>query len=150
MLCHECHYHAPYGQTRIDKRKIFKATYLTSDLISKCKRYLRIKGTRDTLLLLQIYLWMLESNGIQASNQWRGKKLEKDVFCLITSEEQRKNSESPWGIEPQTFGFCASMLYHWATETLWWARPITKFIYDTVPEVHSHQWQNEQCWQWMC
>ena len=69
MLCHECHYHAPYGQTRIDKRKIFKATYLTSDLISKCKRYLRIKGTRDTLLLLQIYLWMLESNGIQASNQ---------------------------------------------------------------------------------
>ena len=35
---------------------------------------------------------------------------------------QRKNSESPWVIEPQTFGF-----EHLATETLWRARPITKF-----------------------
>ena len=25
--------------------------------------------------------------------------------------------ESPWGIEPETFGFRAPMLYHWATET---------------------------------
>ena len=31
-------------------------------------------------------------------------------FCLVTSVGQRKNSEPPWGIEPQTFGFCASML----------------------------------------
>ena len=29
-----------------------------------------------------------------------------------------KNSESPWGIEPQTFGFGAPMLYLWATETM--------------------------------
>ena len=28
--------------------------------------------------------------------------LEKEVFRLVISVEQRKNSESPWGIEPQT------------------------------------------------
>ena len=49
---------------------------------------------------------------------------------LLMSTEQRKNSESPWGIEPQTFRFHTPMLYHWATETL---RPIMNFIYDTYP-----------------
>ena len=29
-----------------------------------------------------------------------GKEIEKDVFHLVTSVEQRKNSESLWGIEP--------------------------------------------------
>ena len=39
-------------------------------------------------------------------------KLEKDVvFCLVTSVGQRKNSESPWGIKPQTFGIHASVLW---------------------------------------
>ena len=52
---------------------------------------------------------------------------------------QRKNSEFPWGIEPQTFGFCTAMLYHWARETLWWERPITKFIHDTHC-AHCRQW----------
>ena len=46
-----------------------------------------------------------------------GKEIEKDVFRLVTSLGQRKNSESPWVIEPQTFGFRARMLYHRATET---------------------------------
>ena len=55
--------------------------------------------------------------------------IKKDVFCLVTSTGQRKNSESPWGIEPLTFKFYASMLYYWATETLQWARSITKFIW---------------------
>ena len=44
----------------------------------------------------------------------------KDIvrgFHLVMSMKQRKNSESPWGIEPQTFGFCIPMFYHWATET---------------------------------
>ena len=45
-----------------------------------------------------------------------GKEIEKDVFCLVTSVGQRKKAEYPWGIEPQTFGFCAPMLYRWATE----------------------------------
>ena len=31
-------------------------------------------------------------------------------FRLVTSAGQRKNSESPWGIERQTFGFPAPML----------------------------------------
>ena len=34
-----------------------------------------------------------------------GKKVEKDVFRLVTSVGQRKNSESPRGIESQIFGF---------------------------------------------
>ena len=46
-----------------------------------------------------------------------GKEIEKDVFRLVTSLGQRKKSESPWVIEPQTFGFRARMLYHLATET---------------------------------
>ena len=46
-----------------------------------------------------------------------GKEIEKYVFRLVTNVKERKNSESPWGIEPQTFGFRAHMLYHWATET---------------------------------
>ena len=50
-------------------------------------------------------------------------------FRLVMSVGQRKNSESPWGIEPQTFGFRAPMLFHWATETLRWTRSITKFIW---------------------
>ena len=41
-----------------------------------------------------------------------GKGMEKDVFRLVTNVGQRKNSESSWGIEPQTFRFRAPMLYH--------------------------------------
>ena len=37
------------------------------------------------------------------------KEIEKDVFRHFTSLGERKNSESPWGIEPQTFGFCAHL-----------------------------------------
>ena len=59
------------------------------------------------------------------------KEIEKDGFCLVMSVGQRKNSESSRGIAPQTFGFLALMLYHWATETLWWMRSITKFIWHT-------------------
>ena len=34
-----------------------------------------------------------------------GEELRKMFFCLVTSVGQRKNSESPLGIEPQTFAF---------------------------------------------
>ena len=53
-------------------------------------------------------------------------------FHLVTSIGQRKYSEPWWGIESQTFGFCALMLYHWARETLRWARSITKFMTDVL------------------
>ena len=56
-----------------------------------------------------------------------GKDIKKDVFRLVTSVGQRKNSESPQRIEPQTFGFRALMLYHGAT--LRSVRSITKFIW---------------------
>ena len=52
------------------------------------------------------------------------KGIERCFFHLVTSVGQRKNSESPWGIEPQTFGFRAPMLYHWATETPRWAKVV--------------------------
>ena len=55
--------------------------------------------------------------------------IKKDVFRLVMSVAWRKNSESPWGIKPQTFTFHTPMLYHWTTETLQWARSITKFIW---------------------
>ena len=64
----------------------------------------------------------------------------KMYFWLVTSAKQRKNSESPWGIKPQTFGFHNLMLYHWATETLSWARPIVKsylFIYKIIQIVRT-------------
>ena len=38
-----------------------------------------------------------------------GKETEKDVFLLVTSVGKRNTSESPWGIEPQTFGFHAHL-----------------------------------------
>ena len=48
---------------------------------------------------------------------------------------QKRGTEKkfPWGMEPQTLGFCALMLYHWVTETLWRTRPLkssasSKFI----------------------
>ena len=36
---------------------------------------------------------------------------ERCFFCLVTSMGQRKNSESPQEIKPQTFRFCALILY---------------------------------------
>ena len=36
----------------------------------------------------------------------------KMFFWLVTRVGQRKNSESPWGIKPQTFGFHNLMLFH--------------------------------------
>ena len=60
------------------------------------------------------------------------KEIEKDVFHLFMSMGQRKNSEFPWGIEPQTFRNLHSvMLYHWDTETLWWVRSLMRFTLHT-------------------
>ena len=41
-------------------------------------------------------------------------------FILLS--QAWKNEKNPWGIDPQTFRFHSPMLYHWATETPWWAR----------------------------
>ena len=49
-----------------------------------------------------------------------GKEKEKDVFRLQCHERGRKKKSEPlYGIEPQTFGIRALMLYHRTTETLW-------------------------------
>ena len=86
-------------------------------------------------------LWLVNSAGRISMygpltlKVFRIEILDKIFLRLVTSVGQSKNSEFPSGIEPQTFGFRAAMLYHWATETLWWVRPITKFIYDTRPGI---------------
>ena len=49
-----------------------------------------------------------------------GKEIEKDVFHLVMSVGKRKKILSPceeWNLRP--FGFCVSMLYPQALETLW-------------------------------
>ena len=50
------------------------------------------------------------------------------MLFVLSLAWDKKNSEFPQGIEPQTFGFRAPMFYHWATETPLWARSITKVI----------------------
>ena len=41
-----------------------------------------------------------------------GKDIEEDVFRFVTSDGRRKTSDSSRGIEPQTVGSRAPMLYH--------------------------------------
>ena len=57
------------------------------------------------------------------------QKERKMFFVLSRAWDKEKNSESQWGIKPQTYGFRTPMLYRWPIET----KPITKFIYDTRP-----------------
>ena len=66
-------------------------------------------------------------SGAKASDVFAGG--ERFFFHYVMSVGQRKNCESQWGIESQTFGFCTPMLYHWAIVTRQWARSITKFIW---------------------
>ena len=44
---------------------------------------------------------------------------ERCFFVLSRAWDKEQNSDSLWGIEPQTLGFRAPTLYYWATETLW-------------------------------
>ena len=48
---------------------------------------------------------------IADENYDKRENKEKRFFRLVTSVGQRKNSESPRGIEPQSFGFRSPMLY---------------------------------------
>ena len=65
--------------------------------------------------------------------------------CFSSCHERgkRKSSESPWGIEPQTFGFRAPMLYHWATEISRWGRCIT--INDSISLIKLQKATGKQC-----
>ena len=56
-----------------------------------------IRGDRDTLQL-----------SLNLSNLTMNKTLKRDVFHLVTSMGQRQNSESPWGIKPQTLQILCS------------------------------------------
>ena len=47
------------------------------------------------------------------------KEIKDNGFLVLSRpRDKEKNCESPWGIEPQIFGFCAPMLGHQATETI--------------------------------
>ena len=52
-------------------------------------------------LPFNIVLYFLKKN----TQRSKFSKLKKMFFRLVTSVGQRKNFESPWGMEPQTFGF---------------------------------------------
>ena len=47
---------------------------------------------------------------------------ERFFFPLVISMAPKKNLESLWGIESQTFRFTTLMIYYWVTETLLWAQ----------------------------
>ena len=62
--------------------------------------------------------------------------------CFLSCHEcgTKKKSESSWGIKPQTFQLCASMLYHWATKTPQWARSIMEFILSIFWQADREWW----------
>ena len=66
------------------------------------------------------------------------------MFCILSQTCQRKKFESPWGNKAQTFGFQAPMLHHWATETLWWARPSLSSRMTSSMHIARI---SQQCWQ---
>ena len=90
----------------------------------------------------------------------------KMFFILSRAWDKEKNSESLWGIEPQTFGFRAPMLYYWATSVMFvdiirkmvsseLGKEIVKYISHLVTMVVSfgtrnfffvsRSWQDEKC-----
>ena len=68
------------------------------------------------------FMILKELNNVRA--KYRLKNYMGNKERCFSSYHERWTKESPWGIKPQIFGFCTLMLYHWATETLWWGRPI--------------------------
>ena len=79
----------------------------------------------------RVQTWCILSIRCKTYHQWEKNTgasffLERDVFHLWGT---KKNFWVLRGIKPQTFGFSAPMFHHWATETLWWARPITKVLH---------------------
>ena len=77
-------------------------------------------------------------NWIREMVSFELSKRNKEGFFFILSpawDIEKKKTESPWGIEPQTFRFCAPMCYHWATETLWQAKPNMMFIHNMHPYI---------------
>ena len=49
-------------------------------------------------------------------------------FVLSRAWDKEKILSPQEKSKPQTFGFRVSIFYHWATETLWWARPNRIFL----------------------
>ena len=60
------------------------------------------------------------------------KEVEKDVFCLVMSVGKRKKPECPWGIEPQTFRFCAPFSTT-EPQRLYGERGLLQSSYDMLP-----------------
>ena len=63
----------------------------------------------QTLRLKCTILWFEDIKKLSMSIVCKhSSELEKDVFLSCHESGTRKNSESPWGIEPQTFGILSS------------------------------------------
>ena len=61
-----------------------------------------------------------------------GKEIEKDVLRIVTSIGQRKNSEFPRGVEPQTFGSYSTLRCSTNDEP-YVERGLLRSSYDTRP-----------------
>ena len=57
------------------------------------------------------------------------KEVEKDVFLSCHECGKKKKTWVPMRNWTSDLQILCSILYHWATETLCWARSITKFIW---------------------
>ena len=87
-------------------------------------------------------------NGVMFVNRIRkmgsfelDKEIEKHFFFVLSlAWDKEKNFKSPWGIEPQTFGFRAPVLYHWSTETLWLVRLTLWSLYMTFGDSEVFLW----------
>ena len=76
-----------------------------------------------------------------------GKEIEKDIFRLVTWVGQRKNSESLWGVEPQTFGSRAPVLYHRCSmvREIYYEVHMTRFLHTVrISNVDSFMFVNSK------
>lgn len=111
-------------QTQIEKKKEEKKAAF-NDLFSPIlhnSAFSQMAGWK-TLIFFSINICVR-----QISMKFWTFLLTRDVFssCRVRATKE-SSSESSRRIEPQTLEFRASMLYHWGTETLRWARPSLRF-----------------------
>ena len=89
---------------------------------------------------LTVILWVPISDDVsnsrmlaRVSQNITNFNLEEVVFFSCHKHETKKTSESPWEIEPQSFRFCALMLFSTEPQRLYNERGLLRSSYDTSP-----------------
>ena len=89
---------------------------------------------------LTVILWVPISDDVsnsrmlaRVSQNVTNFNLEEVVFSSCHKHETKKTSESPWEIEPQSFRFCALMLFSTEPQRLYNERGLLRSSYDTSP-----------------